>query len=70
MRFHTPKVDILSKQGNFANVVAVDPKNPDIVWAGGLDLWRSTDAGQTWSPTAGVTPPWLETCAPSIMVRR
>ncbi len=28
--------------------IAVDPASPDTVWAGGFDLWRSTDAGLTF----------------------
>jgi hypothetical protein len=32
-----------------AMVIAVDPANPDLVYAGGLDQWRTTDAGTTWS---------------------
>ena len=41
-----------SNQGWYDNVIAVDPVNPDIVWAGGIDLWRSDDGGVTWG-TAG-----------------
>jgi hypothetical protein len=32
-------------QGWYDNTLAVDPKNPDIVWAGGIDLFRSDDGG-------------------------
>lgn len=32
-------------QGWYDNVVAVDPTNPDVVWVGGVDLWRSDDGG-------------------------
>ncbi len=53
----TPVVDILSEQGNFANVVAVDPKSADTVWAGGLNLWRSTDAGATFAQASDWSPP-------------
>ena len=35
-------------QGWYDNIVQVDPINPDIVWAGGVDLWRSDDAGSNW----------------------
>ena len=41
-------VDVISKQGNFAIVLSVDPRNPDVVYAGGLDSWRSADGGATW----------------------
>lgn len=35
-------------QGWYDNVLAVDPVNPDILWAGGIDLWRSDNAGVDW----------------------
>ncbi|HET9483288.1 MAG TPA: hypothetical protein VFO79_04960 [Xanthomonadales bacterium] len=35
-------------QGWFDNVVAVDPRNPSIVWVGGVDLFRSDDGGRTF----------------------
>ena len=44
-----PAVDIVRTQGDFATVVAVDPKRPDTVYAGGYDAWKSTDAGATWT---------------------
>ena len=28
--------------------LAVDPENASIVYAGGVNVWKSTDAGQTW----------------------
>lgn len=31
-----------------AMTLAVDPNNPDVVYAGGLDVWKSTDAGTSW----------------------
>jgi photosystem II stability/assembly factor-like uncharacterized protein len=34
--------------GWYCNVIAVDPVNPDVVWAGGVDLFRSDDGGQNW----------------------
>lgn len=39
-------------QGWYDNVIAVDPVDPNRVWAGGIDLWRSDDGGVTWG-TAG-----------------
>ena len=41
-------VDFVGKQGNFAIVLSVDPKKPDVVYAGGLDSWKSSDGGATW----------------------
>lgn len=32
-----------------AMVAEVDPNNPDVVWAGGLDLHRTDDGGTTWT---------------------
>lgn len=32
-----------------ALTIQVDPNNPDVIWAGGLDMNRSDDGGQTWS---------------------
>lgn len=34
--------------GWYVNVIAVDPVNPDIVWASGVDLFRSNDGGRSW----------------------
>ena len=34
--------------GWHCNVIAVDPLNPDRVWIGGVDLFRSDDGGKTW----------------------
>jgi uncharacterized protein (TIGR03437 family) len=41
--------DFCSPQCLYANVVAVDPTNPDILFAGGSDLYRSTDGGGSWT---------------------
>ena len=35
-------------QGNYDNLLAVDPTNPNVVWAGGIDLFRSDNGGTTW----------------------
>lgn len=35
-------------QGWYDNVVAVSPSDPDLVWLGGVTLWRSTNGGDTW----------------------
>ncbi len=35
-------------QGWYDNMLAVDPADPNIVWAGGVDLFRSNDGGQNW----------------------
>ena len=51
-----------SNMGWYANVVAVDPRDPDIVWVGGVDWFRSNDAGRTWGL---VSHWWTEPTAPS-----
>ena len=33
----------------YNNVIAVDPTNADIVYAGGMDLYRTLDGGKTWA---------------------
>ena len=32
-----------------ALVIAVDPVDPNVLWVGGLDTWRSLDGGQNWN---------------------
>ena len=38
--------------GWYCNTIAVDPTNPDRVWAAGVDLFRSDDGGATWGPAS------------------
>ncbi|MHC4428645.1 MAG: WD40/YVTN/BNR-like repeat-containing protein, partial [Planctomycetota bacterium] len=35
-------------QGWYDNIIAVDPIDPDIVWVGGVDIFRSDDGGRNW----------------------
>jgi len=35
-------------QGRYNSVLSVHPINPDIVWAGGIDMYRSDDGGRFW----------------------
>ncbi len=37
-----------ANQGWYDNVIAVDPVDPNRVWVGGIDLFRSDDGGQSW----------------------
>jgi len=39
-------------EGRIVNSIAVDPSNPSILYAGAqiAGLWKSTNAGQSWSP--------------------
>lgn len=46
--FAGPGADIFLNQGWYDNVIRVDPVNPDTVWVGGIDLWRSDDQGANW----------------------
>lgn len=39
---------ILGGQGWYANAIRVDAANAAVVYAGGLDLWKSTDGGSSW----------------------
>ena len=34
--------------GWYCNIIAVDPINPDVVWAAGVDLFRSDNGGRDW----------------------
>lgn len=36
-------------QGWYDNVVAVSPADPEMVWFGGVTLWRSTNGGINWT---------------------
>jgi len=40
--------DVVVNMGWYCNVIAVDPADPDIVWAAGVDLFRSNDGGRNW----------------------
>jgi photosystem II stability/assembly factor-like uncharacterized protein len=40
--------NIFLNQGWYDNVIAVDPADPNRVWAGGVDLMRSDDGGRNW----------------------
>ena len=42
--------NFVSNLGWHANVIAVDPSDPDVVFTGGVDLFRSNDGGASWGP--------------------
>jgi photosystem II stability/assembly factor-like uncharacterized protein len=48
-------------QGWYDNVIAVDPRDPERVWVGGIDLFRSDDGGRTWGVASYW---WAETTDP------
>jgi photosystem II stability/assembly factor-like uncharacterized protein/chitodextrinase len=37
------------KQAWYDNILSIDPVNPNIVYAGGIDFWKSTDGGTNWT---------------------
>jgi photosystem II stability/assembly factor-like uncharacterized protein len=39
----------LGQQGWYDNVIAVDPANENIVYAGGINLYKSTNGGGSWA---------------------
>lgn len=43
----------LGGQGWYDNCIWVDPTNPNLLVAGGLDVWRSTDGGNTLTDIGG-----------------
>ena len=44
--------DYMVSQGWFDNIIGVNPANPDIVYAGGVKLIRSSDGGANWERVA------------------
>jgi photosystem II stability/assembly factor-like uncharacterized protein len=42
----------ITSQGDYNFVLAIDPKNRDRVYVGGVNLWGSTDGGQSFSMAA------------------
>jgi hypothetical protein len=40
--------DFWISMGWYCNVIAVDPVDPDVVWAAGVDLFRSDNGGRDW----------------------
>jgi len=40
--------DSYSNLGWWANEIVVDPLRPNVVWAGGIDIFRSDDGGRSW----------------------
>jgi photosystem II stability/assembly factor-like uncharacterized protein len=40
--------DQFVNMGWYCNIIAVDPIDPNRVWAGGVDLFRSDDGGKNW----------------------
>jgi photosystem II stability/assembly factor-like uncharacterized protein len=40
--------DVYVNMGWYCNTIAVDPADPNVVWAAGVDLFRSNDGARTW----------------------
>src|SRR5262249_27318444 len=57
----SPPVDVLGTQGQSFMDMAVDPSSPDTAYAGGLDLWKTTDGGSTWAKISSWQGPTPET---------
>ncbi len=45
----TPSTNYMHNQGDYDNVLTVDPSNPSVVFAGGVTLMKTTDGGATWA---------------------
>lgn len=45
--------DRASSMMPWCSLIAIDPRNPNHLFAGGTNLHRSSDAGQTWKKVAG-----------------
>jgi hypothetical protein len=43
-------------QGSYDNAIAMDPIDPDIVWVGGILLYRSDDGGFSWGRGPNIHP--------------
>ncbi len=43
-------------QGGYDNIIAVDPLDPNRVWAGGIQVFRSDDGGANWGYAAEIHP--------------
>ncbi len=61
LNWQTVNIPPAGSTGNWAYIAwhaltaVVDPGNPDRIYIGGLDLWRSDNAGQTWSKKSSWT---------------
>jgi photosystem II stability/assembly factor-like uncharacterized protein len=55
-------------QGWYDNVIAVDPHDPDIVWVGGIDLYRSADGATNFHPASFWWAPQIPSIADALYV--
>ena len=49
MGSETDGSDIRIGQGRYSLTIVADPENERTIYVGGINLWKSTDAGATWS---------------------
>ena len=40
-------------QGSYDNYITISPTNPDVCFAGGIDIWKTTNGGTSWSNLTG-----------------
>ncbi|MCX6250079.1 MAG: BACON domain-containing carbohydrate-binding protein [Bacteroidetes bacterium] len=56
-----------SSQAWYDLCIAVDPNNANILYTGGINIWKSTNSGVNWTIASHwVGSSWGETCAPSV----
>jgi len=56
-----------SSQAWYDLCIAVDPGNADIIYTGGINIWKSVNGGVSWTINSHwVGAAWGETCAPSV----
>ncbi len=53
----SPAQNSYTNMGWYVNVVAVDPRDPDRVWAAGVDWFRSDDGGRSWGLVSSMAMP-------------
>ena len=54
---------LFRSQASYNLCIAVDPNNADIIYIGGVNIWKSTNAGVSWNIKAFWNPPWLGACS-------
>ncbi|MCX7929732.1 MAG: hypothetical protein N2663_03310 [Chlorobi bacterium] len=47
-RVYQGDANFFNGQGAYDNFVIVHPTNPDVAFAGGIDVWRTTNGGASW----------------------
>jgi hypothetical protein len=60
----SPAANSYTNMGWYVNVIAVDPRDADRVWAGGVDWFRSDDGGRHWGLVSSMALPATPTQTP------